>query len=162
MGIQQMLLGAKVGISGPPPSWGTFGQATSPTPTTPPAEIRFGFFSDGTVIVRNYANVTLFSGNWFKPTTLNIGDNYWWRASYVSGANPAYSASLVSDVRRTGPAVLGQWYQMTSSPAIRFGANGTANTGYVEGQHLVEISTDSLGTEIVASWPISWGIETAL
>jgi len=161
MGIQQMLLGSKVGIASPPPGWGAFYDINA----FHPAELTFDFSPSGEVVVRRsyhpfFSNI-LISTRWYTPVTTGIGANYWWRATHVSGANPPYSAVLQSNVTRGGTNPLGTWFQLNTFRTISFGADGTKNAGD-DGEHVVEIATDAAGTNIVATWPIIWSIETAI
>lgn len=158
MGIQQMLLGSKVGIAAPPPGWNTYEAGA----TFGPAEVLFTFYNDGRLIVTNQTSFQLANTRWYTPITTGIGASYWWKAAFVSGVNPPYSSSLTSNVTRGGEPSLNTWYNLSPGRVISFGADGTANTGLVSGEHVVYISTTANDADIVATWPIRWAVEVAI
>ena len=73
--------------------------------------------------------------NWYAPTTTGIGASYWIRATRVSGATPG--------------GTLNQWLSLTST---RSWTLQQSSTGTKQCTLTFAISTDSAGTNIVATY----------
>jgi len=76
--------------------------------------------------------------NWYSPTTTGIGSSYWIRFTQTASQG---TTTLVG-------SGTGSWLQLSASRSI--GVTKTTN-GYGERTFTVEISTNSSGTNIVAS-----------
>lgn len=77
------------------------------------------------------------TGNWYLPTTANIGVNYWMRVTKTLGDNNTSGSALASWIRLDSPP---SWtWQVSPGP------------GSLSATITVEIATDAGGVNIVAS-----------
>lgn len=107
------------------------------------AYAEYGFFSDGDVI--GYTSYINTSASWATPTTTGLGANYWIRFTQTSS---------ISTTTLTGSGT-GVWLQLNAVRSIGV----TKNTnGYGSRTFTIEISTNSSGTNIVAT---KTGVEIA-
>lgn len=94
----------------------------------------FTILTDGTVSVLGNGSST--AGNWFTPTTTGIGSSYWVRVTKNSGAN------------NTSGQALGTWLQLSSNRSWTWVVTGNNS---LSANLTIEIATDSLGSNIVAT-----------
>jgi hypothetical protein len=125
MGMMQMLMGASStassGIVNPLPG----GQYLAGGGNA----ALYQFNRDGTTDFGGSAR-----GNWYAPTTTDIGDSYWVRFTHSSGTALDYNQATT-------------WTQLTTSYYFGYDPAGV----YKDGDVLVEISSASGGTPVVAS-----------
>lgn len=104
-----------------------------------PASINLDFTSNGTwaATAETYGDVG--TGNWATPTTTGIGSSYWIRftRTFFSGG---FGNSATGT---TG------WLQLNSGEGVQVYNSGTESS--VTATYTIEISTNSSGTNIVAS-----------
>lgn len=103
-----------------------------------PCAVNLDFNSDGTwdAVLEALGGI---DGNWATPTTANIGSSYWIRFTrtfFSAGFGNSASGS-------TG------WVQLTSGEGVQVYNSGTNSS--VSATYTIEISTNSSGTNIVAS-----------
>lgn len=101
---------------------------------------RIWFLSDGLVQrTINSITTTLTTYKWFTPTTTGIGANYWIRVTETLAQG--LSSTNLGDTR-------GVWLQLTAGR--NFGISRTTSGPSIK-VYTVEISTDSAGSNIIAT-----------
>jgi hypothetical protein len=102
---------------------------------------QYRFFSNGTWDLYDYSGQTpATGGNWASPTTSSIGNNYWIRFTRTAGSG----LNLGSSTATTG------WLALSSQQNITLTHNGYSG-GYIDSTYNIDISSDSGGSNIVAS-----------
>ena len=104
-----------------------------------PVEIDLFMNTDGTWYVQGNEGI-ISTGNWGTPTTAGIGSSYWVRFTRTANAFPPSSASP-----STG------WLQLSSNQVIYVLNTIYPGTGIASAVYTIEISTNSGGTNIVAT-----------
>lgn len=107
--------------------------------------------SDFTTSVIGIGTVANQTSRWYTPTTASIGNNYWVRASLVSGSTPNDFSSNGS-----GSFGLNSWWQLNS--AKYFGYKVNAGGSSVNGTLKFEISSSSSGSPILATGQVQMSI----
>ena len=97
------------------------------------------FNSNGTWSANGSISGNLGSGNWASPTTTSIGNSYWIRWTRTSASLGGGSSTPSSG-----------WNSLSGTNTIQVTHNGSSG-GVVESTYTLEISTNSGGTNIVAS-----------
>ena len=101
--------------------------------------ITLTFNTNGTWSCVGSVSGTIASGNWASPTTSGVGSSYWIRwtrtASTLGGGSSTPSSG---------------WLALDAARTITVTNNGTSG-GYVDSTYTLEISTNSGGSNIVAS-----------
>jgi len=101
--------------------------------------ITLTFNTNGTWSCVGSVSGTIASGNWASPTTTNVGNSYWVRwtrtASTLGGGSSTPSSG---------------WLALDAARTITVTNNGTSG-GYVDSTYTLEISTNSSGSNVVAS-----------
>lgn len=107
------------------------------------AGMQLNYYSDGTYnIYDENTGADELTGNWATPTTANIGTNYWVRFTKTGGTTAADGSATAT----TG------WLQLSSIRTISVTQfNPTTSTRATTGSYTVELSTNSSGTNIVAT-----------
>lgn len=97
------------------------------------------FNNNGTWNANGSVSGNLGSGNWASPTTTSIGNSYWIRWTRTSSSLSGGTATPSSG-----------WNSLSGAQTITVTHNGISG-GVVEATYTLEISTNSGGTNIVAS-----------
>jgi hypothetical protein len=97
------------------------------------------FNNNGTWNANGSVSGNLGSGNWASPTTTSIGNSYWIRWTRTSSSLGGGSSTPSSG-----------WNSLSGTNTIQVTHNGISG-GVVEATYTLEISTNSGGTNIVAS-----------
>jgi hypothetical protein len=104
---------------------------------TASAEVKYN--NNGTKERRINGGSYVGNGNWYSPTTASIGDTHWVRFTKVSESGATISGTF------------GSWLQLNSSRSLSI----STSSGEASGVIIIELSTDSSGTPIVATGTIT-------
>lgn len=97
------------------------------------------FYTDGTNEGFRHGNVSEWAGNWYTPTTAGIGSGYWIRATLSSGQTPSSGSALDT------------WLQLNATRTWTYTAPSGGMFSSRSGTLLIQISSNSTGTNIVTS-----------
>jgi hypothetical protein len=113
------------------------------SPATPSASIKFN--NDGTIDITGNGSTIVSPSRWFDPATSDVGVQYYFRLTLISGTLPTSGSAGVW----LGP-MFNNYYGWPANFTWGWtrSINGTTNATW-----RIEIATDAAGTNIVASSP---------
>ena len=94
------------------------------------------------------------SGNWYSPTTSNIGVSYYVKIIFTKTTGNGFGALAINNI---GPVLIGTGDQQASA-SLTFGAGGVA-TASASGTCQVIISTDAAQNNVVSNQTCNWNLQ---
>lgn len=112
------------------------------------------FNTNGQIAVQDTGSVYGYAiiGNWFTPTTTNIGNSYWVRVILNSTSGSSDSGGNITDwPLKPATSGTGSWLQISTNRTFGVNCTSTSLTRNRTANFTIQIASDSGGTNIVTS-----------